>query len=234
MKRDYQFINKIFCLSIFLSVFISRVVFAQANIFTNESFGNKNMNQIKITGFDSVITPDGIELCWYASFSGTPLELDVERSLDNFQYENVEMVYGTVVDSQTVKFVYYDFNLPKGYYYYRLKSQSESGASRYSEPVFVNATNIIQPVLEQNTPNPFNPTTNIQFHLAVRNRVSLRVYNIIGQQIRTLMDGYFDRGVYDVQWHGHDNAGRDVPGGVYFYQILIGHYAETRRMILVR
>lgn len=189
---------------------------------------------IQVLEVDSIVTTDGIELHWFVHNEAIPLELQVERSLDNVEYEYLDTVYGTVIDSQKVEFVIYDFNLPKGFYYYRLKTIGEQEISRYSAPVLVKATQMQLSVLEQNNPNPFNPSTHIKFHLATRNKVSLRVYNILGQQIATLVDGMLESGVYSVMWEGRNQLGQEVPGGVYFYQILIGKYAETRRMILVR
>lgn len=189
---------------------------------------------IQVLKVDSSVSLDGIEIRWHVKNEAIPIQLQVERSLDNVEYEYLDTVYGTVADSQTVRFVVYDFNLPKGFYFYRLKTTDEQEISRYTAPVLIKATKMSISVLEQNNPNPFNPSTHIKFHLASRNNVNLRVYNILGQQIATLVDGVLEGGAYSVVWEGRDQVGRDVPAGVYFYQILIGKYAETRRMILVR
>jgi hypothetical protein len=211
------------------------VLLANLNAQTAEAGGtNVKIVPIQVLKVDSSVSSDGIELRWYVNNEAIPLELQVERSLDNVDYEYLDTVYGTVADSQTVRFVVYDFNLPKGFYFYRLKTIGEQEISRYSAPVLIKATEMPLSVLEQNNPNPFNPSTHIKFHLATRNKVSLRVYNILGQQIATLVNGVLEGGVYSVIWEGRDLLGQDVPGGVYFYQILIGKYAETRRMILVR
>jgi len=234
MKSVNECLNPIYVLLFSLVILVANNVFAK-NLEFKYGYAEKvNTTPLQITDFDSVITVDGIELYWYVHAAGTPEKLEIERSADDIYYETVDWIMGSEVDSQTVKFVYYDFNLPRGHYYYRLKSITEPGVARYSKSVFINASSSVEAVLEQNTPNPFNPVTNIQFRLATRDKVSLRVYNILGQQINTLMDGYFDRGIYNIKWNGRDDAGRDVTGGVYFYQILIGRYAETRRMVLVR
>jgi len=234
MKSVKGFFKINFIFWILSSVVLVTIALAKDYEFVVHYNEKVNMAPIEIVDFDSVISMDGIELHWLVYLPGTPTQVEVERSRNNIDYSLVDMVYGSVIDSQTVKFVYYEFNSPRGGYYYRLKSIPHPGIVRYSKPVFINAEPEIQPVLEQNTPNPFNPCTNIQFRLASPNKVSLRVYNILGQQINTLMDGFFESGLYTVQWSGRDDTGRDVTGGVYFYQILIGHYAETRRMILVR
>jgi len=217
-----------------ITVFSLVLLMLASNLPAQTDGNNGIIAPIQDLKVDSRVSSDGIELRWYVKSEAIPLQLQVERSLDNVEYEYLDTVYGTVADSETVRFVVYDFNLPKGFYFYRLKTTDEQEISRYSAPVLIKATKMSISVLEQNNPNPFNPSTHIKFHLASRNNVNLRVYNILGQQIATLVDGVLEGGAYSVVWEGRDQIGRDVPAGVYFYQILIGKYAETRRMILVR
>ncbi len=88
----------------------------------------------------------------------------------------------------------------------------------------------IQPVLAQSFPNPFNPETTIRFSLPVPNRVSLTVYNVAGQQVGILVDDeYRSAGTHEVVWKANGQA-----GGIYFYRLLAGDYAETRRMVLAK
>jgi peroxiredoxin len=93
--------------------------------------------------------------------------------------------------------------------------------------------------LEQNYPNPFNPSTNIAFRLGERARVELSVYNLAGNRVRELVDGFRGPGDYTVVWDGGDDSGRRVPSGIYFYRLaatgLDGTaYVETRRMALTK
>ena len=84
-------------------------------------------------------------------------------------------------------------------------------------------------VLYQNYPNPFNPESIIKFDLAASGKVSLIVYNILGQEVKTLVDGFLNRGTYAVPFNG---AG--LSSGVYFYQLHSGSFAETKKMILMK
>jgi hypothetical protein len=90
--------------------------------------------------------------------------------------------------------------------------------------------------LQQNYPNPFNPETTIGFVLEKAAHVSLMVYNILGQQIRTLVERtFFLPGRHNVMWDGADMNGRRSPSGIYFVQLVIdGRFAEARRMVLLR
>lgn len=189
---------------------------------------------LEVVAFNAQVNPDLIELTWQLRMSGTAVQFEVERSLDDQIYEKIDIVCGNAVDSQTVKITYYEVNLPRGYYYYRLKSIGELETVGYSRAGKVDATALEQSVLAQNSPNPFNPVTDIRFRVVNSSKVSLRIYNILGQQIRTLVDTHLAPGVYTVQWDGTDNFGDAANGGIYFYQMLIGNSSETRRMILAR
>ena len=84
-------------------------------------------------------------------------------------------------------------------------------------------------VLEQNYPNPFNPTTNIQYALPHTSHVTLTVFNTLGQQVATLVNGDIDAGYHDVTFNA---AG--LASGVYFYRLQAGSYVETKKLVLVR
>jgi serine protease len=91
--------------------------------------------------------------------------------------------------------------------------------------------------LEQNYPNPFNPGTNIPFTLAKSAEVSLKIFNIIGQEVRTLVNGPKQAGQYHLLWDGKDDFGRSVASGIYFYKLSVSggeNLTLTRKMILMK
>jgi flagellar hook assembly protein FlgD len=88
--------------------------------------------------------------------------------------------------------------------------------------------------LRQNCPNPFNPITTIRFDLPEPNRVVLRVYNVSGRQVRTLVDRPYDAGYHSVIWDGRDDQGRPVASGVYFCAITVGVYEQSKKMVLLK
>jgi hypothetical protein len=89
--------------------------------------------------------------------------------------------------------------------------------------------------LAQNYPNPFNPTTSIEFTLRERGRVTLRVYNVAGQLVTTLVDGVRAPGItHRVEWDGRNGAGQSVASGVYFYRLQTKGFAKTRKMVLLK
>jgi hypothetical protein len=83
--------------------------------------------------------------------------------------------------------------------------------------------------LEQNYPNPFNPKTNIDFQIADFGFVSLKVYDILGNYVTTLINEYLSAGEYEVEF----NASQ-LPSGIYFYQLNTGNYLETKKMMLLK
>jgi|WetSurMetagenome_2_1015567.scaffolds.fasta_scaffold14076_2 hypothetical protein len=88
--------------------------------------------------------------------------------------------------------------------------------------------------LAQNFPNPFNPTTTIKFDLKEKGHVTLRVYNVAGQLVRTLADDMRDAAAYSVSWDGRNNAGSIVASGIYFYKMETKDFLQTRKMVLLR
>ena len=88
--------------------------------------------------------------------------------------------------------------------------------------------------LDQNRPNPFNPTTSIQYSLPVSGQVELTVYNILGNPVRILVDGVQPAGTYSANWDGRSKSNEVMPSGVYFYRLKIGSFEETKKMLLLK
>lgn len=92
--------------------------------------------------------------------------------------------------------------------------------------------------LSQNYPNPFNPETMIRFGIpasvAAGTSVQLRIYNMLGELVRTLVDEPMSPGAYTARWNGRDNRGIQVTAGVYIYRIVAGEYRATKRMVMLK
>ena len=88
--------------------------------------------------------------------------------------------------------------------------------------------------LNNNYPNPFNPTTTISFSLKETGYVTIDIYNIRGQLVKTLVNGEFDDAHHEVVWDGKDNSGKNTGSGVYFYKMKAGKFAQTKKMILMK
>lgn len=88
--------------------------------------------------------------------------------------------------------------------------------------------------VSQNHPNPFNPSTQIEYQIPAPGNASLVVYNTLGQEVRVLAQGYHKTGRYTVTWDGMDERGQPVSGGVYFYQFSSEGLVEVHRMLLLK
>jgi hypothetical protein len=86
----------------------------------------------------------------------------------------------------------------------------------------------------QNFPNPFNPTTTIQYQLPRAEQVTIRVFNAAGQLVRTLVDAPLEAGYHNVVWDARNDVDAEVSSGVYFYQVTAGEFNSTKRMMLLK
>ncbi|MCJ7457690.1 MAG: T9SS type A sorting domain-containing protein [candidate division Zixibacteria bacterium] len=158
-------------------------------------------------------------------------------------------------ENQTIKLAFDSYFLSQGLFKGKLKVFSQDknhSLNPLSLPVVLNVdtTTSVQnapeqiPVtfkLGQNYPNPFNPLTTIPFKAGSRKpgagsptRTTLKIYNVLGQLVKTLVDEEKSPGNYQVIWDGKDQKGDEVSSGIYFYQLRTGNYKETRKMSLLR
>jgi len=132
------------------------------------------------------------------------------------------------------EYAYLDRDVEPGHSYtYRLVAQEADGTLRelHRGSVTVPARDL---VLEQNIPNPFNPSTTIRFYLPARARVRVEVFDVSGARVARLAEGVYDAGPHRVTWDGTDASGTRVGSGVYLYRLQAGARTLTRKMIVVK
>jgi len=88
--------------------------------------------------------------------------------------------------------------------------------------------------LGQNYPNPFNPTTHIRFNIPETDLVNITIYNMLGRQVKTLVNQTHDPGYKSIIWAATNNYGKPVSAGIYLYQIQAGEYISTKKMVLLK
>jgi len=88
--------------------------------------------------------------------------------------------------------------------------------------------------LEQNYPNPFNPSTTIKYQIPADASVTLDVYNLQGQKVRTLLSKEQKAGYYSVVWDGRNEAGQTVSSGLYLYRVQAGSFVATHKMMMLK
>jgi hypothetical protein len=186
---------------------------------------------VELTSFSSSVTGTDVTLSWITATEINNLGFEVERNSGN-GFVEIGFVpgFGTTTETRTYSFT--DAGLKEGVYSYRLKQIDYSGISEYSQIVEVE---IIVPdvyALEQNYPNPFNPGTTISYSLAADSKVLLTVFNLLGEEVATLVNGNVAAGGHTIEFSA-DN----LNSGVYFYRIDAqgvngSNFTSVKKMIL--
>jgi len=138
---------------------------------------------------------------------------EVERSINNDQFESISFISGSGTTTETHQYFYKDENI-SGFLKYRLKQIDFDGHFEYSQIVSVNSLTNLSFELKQNYPNPFNPITNISYTLPSESKVTLTIYNSLGETIGTLVNELQQEGKYEAVWNAEE-----YPSGVFFYTI---------------
>ena len=147
---------------------------------------------------------------------------------------------GNVVACNSFTNIYYDSTIVSDTVYFNLKFEISTGGYVYwtdSVKLFSPITDIEEEanelpteyLLSQNYPNPFNSTSIIKFSIPKSSQVSLKIFNVLGSEIETLVDGEKSVGTYELNW----NAAK-LPSGVYFYRLQAGDFVQTKKMILLK
>jgi len=144
----------------------------------------------------------------------------------------------TITDSTTTI-----LNLETGNYWWRVRAHNVAGWGSFSETwsFSVLITDVDDEAsipdefsLSQNYPNPFNPSTTFRYGLREPGQVSLKVYNMLGQLVRTIVDEQQIEGYHEVVWDGRNEVGETVSSGIYIYRMTSGSFVETKRMLLIK
>ncbi|MFO7524291.1 MAG: T9SS type A sorting domain-containing protein, partial [Ignavibacteriaceae bacterium] len=149
-------------------------------------------------------------------------------------WETIGFVEGRGTTTEEQSYSYRDKNLSAGNYQYRLKQIDFDGTFEYSKVAEVEIGLPTRFVLEQNYPNPFNPSTKIEYSIpnAATGQtlsVTLKVYDVIGNEVTTLVDEYKTAGIYEVEFDASQ-----LSSGIYFYKLSAGSFISTKKMILIK
>ena len=160
-------------------------------------------------------------------FSGLfewPTSKDLHVSIVDIQKREIEYDFpGSSIEIQHKTSLSYDLKLVAGDLDYVIQK---------SEDILENIPK--EYALSQNYPNPFNPITKMNYQLPKRSRVIISIYNIIGQEVRTLLNEDQDYGVHSITWNGVDQYGKAMATGVYFARMSTGSFSQTKKMLLLK
>ncbi len=205
-------------------------------------FINQSSVPVELTSFTANVNDNDVELTWSTATetNNQGFEIQRKKSGDRSQqseWENVGFISGFGTSTEKHFYSFTDEDLDEGKYFYRLKQIDFDGEGSYSDVVEVEVISRMGFSLEQNYPNPFNPSTIIRYSIpsviaSVEKQsqlVTLKVFDVLGNEIATLVNEEKPVGKYEVEFNASD-----LPSGVYFYRLKAGTFLETKKMLLIK
>ena len=189
---------------------------------------------VELTSFTASVVGSDVKLLWETASELNNSGFSVERKYSNTEFMEVGFVPGFGTTTEPKSYSFTDNNLRSGVYSYRLKQIDFDGTFTYSDEVEVEVIAPVSFSLDQNYPNPFNPSTRISFSLAVDSKVSLKIFDILGQEVASLINQGLTQGV-----HTYDFNATGINSGVYFYKIEAtgvngNEFVDVKKMILIK
>jgi hypothetical protein len=190
---------------------------------------------VEITEFGSVVKKNTIILSWITLSEINNSGFEVERSLNppeggRFKWVKIGFVHGSGTIAEPRSYSFEDKNLNTGIYSYRLRQIDYNGNSEYFK--LQNEVTVGKPGefnVSQNYPNPSNPKSKIDYEIPITGKVTIKIYDVTGSEVVTLVDEIREAGYYSAEFDGSNLA-----SGVYFYRITSGEFVNVKKLILVK
>jgi len=216
----------------------------------NRSGSSWDIYCARVSEAGTVLDPGGITGLTFGAVSATvrqwyvllSWQMAVETVTSSFRIERSESLEGEFVAldlpilmSSALSFSCTDYSVQPGKtYWYRIVLVGSSGEESYG-PIEVRVDAVPTAYRAyQSYPNPFNPLCNIRYDIARAGKVTVRVFDVDGSLVRTLVDGWREPGVYSEIWEGRREDGKELPSGVYFYRLEAGDFVATHKLVLLR
>ncbi len=196
---------------------------------------------VELVGFTARISNNKVILNWETVSEINNYGFDIERSSylhssfsnsntkSRLLFEKIGFVEGNGNSNSSKYYSFVDDNPMKSNAIYRLKQIDFDGKYEYSAEIEVNYKVVYEFALSQNYPNPFNPKTNISFKLAERGKVSIKIFNAIGQEVAELVNKPMEAGKHEVTFNASN-----LPSGAYFCRMTAGNFTKTSKMLLIK
>jgi hypothetical protein len=196
---------------------------------------------VELISFTSRILDKKIELNWQTATEVNNYGFEIQRSTISIpqsassrnkttdKWLPIGFVHGNGNSNSPKKYSFTDEPLGNKEFIYRLKQIDFDGSFSFSDELDVVFNSLSSFVLEQNFPNPFNPSTKISYTLPEKVHVKLKVYDILTRQIAELVNSFQETGNYQVTFEGSN-----LPSGVYFYKFEAGNFVEVKKLLLVK
>jgi hypothetical protein len=189
---------------------------------------------VELSSFTAQLINRDVILNWTTATELNNQGFEIEYSSDNENFSMIGFVpgFGTTTEPKTYSFVISNVN--SGVQYYRLKQIDFDGTATIYNSVEVTGPVPNTFMLNQNHPNPFNPSTTISFSLPVESNVSIKLFNMLGQEVAQISEGEFQAGNHNVEFNA-----RDLSSGAYIYTLEAkgingANFKSTRKMLLLR
>jgi photosystem II stability/assembly factor-like uncharacterized protein len=189
---------------------------------------------VELTSFSADVQNEKVLLKWSTSTETNNNGFEVQRSFDGKSFATIGFVSGNGTTTEPNNYSFIDENQSEKIYY-RLKQLDYNGTYSYSNIISIDAITLNDFVLEQNFPNPFNPSTIIQFNIPIESFVTLKIYDVQGKEISTLVNDLKQPGSYKFEF-----IPRNLSSGVYFYKLSTKtqntgrEFIKTRKMLFIK
>jgi len=189
---------------------------------------------VELTTFTGYAASAKVFLNWSTATETNNSGFEIERASSlttplQEDWESIGFVQGSGTTTELRYYSYIDENVSTGNYSYRLKQIDYNGASAYSDVIEIEVSTPNQYSLEQNYPNPFNPATTISYSIKEKGLVTLKVFDILGKEVTTLVNEEQTAGIYKFKFHAKSFA-----SGIYFYTLKAADFVSTKKMILLK
>jgi Secretion system C-terminal sorting domain len=186
---------------------------------------------VELTSFTAQASAEGVLLKWTTASELNNHGFEVERSLDGTGFFTVAFIQGAGTTTEGKEYSYTDNVEYKGgeIFYYRLKQVDLDGRIEYTDVIEVEFDIPKDFVLHQNYPNPFNPSTTIKYAVPKTSLVSLKIYDLTGQEVAVLVNEVKEAGTHELNFDASNLA-----SGVYFYIMIAGDFSSVKKMNLLK
>lgn len=199
--------------------------------FDNFTRGPVLPTPVELTSFSATNNNNIVNLNWATATETNNRGFEVERRLDNGFFEKIAFVNGAGTTTQSKTYSYSNDikNVKASKIEYRLRQIDYNGSFNFSSVESVDNSVPANFELSQNYPNPFNPSTVISYQVPAESKVTLKLYNILGNEVSTLVNEVKPAGKYDVKFNASN-----LTSGIYFYTISAGNFTSTKKMTLIK
>ncbi len=184
---------------------------------------------VELVSFTASVQSGAVLLRWSTATEINNKGFQVERKSSTEDWSRITFVDGNGTTTNPHIYSYADNSAKSGSYSYRLKQIDFDGSYKYSNVAEVSFAGAIKFELAQNYPNPFNPSTTISFSIPEASNVSLKIFNTLGQEVKTLVNGFKEAGSYKINFDA-----KNLTSGLYFYKIDAGTFSQVKKMMLLK